>query len=129
MKQVLKLKKPLLINGANVTELEYDAEEITSQLFAEADNKKMQAASSKNGNMAGAVELDYSFHLYLGFAAIIAVDHKITMEDLERIKGHDLKEVMKIGRNFILRSEESEESDLEAQSETTQEHLTPQLES
>ncbi len=128
MRQKLTLKKPLLINGNNVSELEYDADEITSQLFAEADSKKMQAASSKSGNMAGAVELDYSFHLYLGFAAIIAVDHKITMEDLERIKGHDLKEVMKIGRNFILRSEESEENVSEVQSETTPEPSTLQSE-
>ena len=128
MKEKITLRKPLLVNGFEMKEIEYDFEEITSQLFAQADSKKMQAAASKSGNMAGAAELDYSFHLYLGFAAVIAVNQSITMEDLERIKGPDLKEVMKIGRNFILNSEGLQENESEVPSETMQEHLTLQSE-
>ena len=46
--------------------------------------------------------------LYLGFAAIIAVNPKYDYNDLQRISGPDVMSVMKIGRNFILASAEGE---------------------
>ena len=87
----------------------------------------MRASGSKGGNLSGAVELDYSFHLYLGFAAIVAVNPEVDMTDLERLKGADVMEAMKIGRNFIIRpGEESQDDDSDEQSETTPEPSTPQ---
>lgn len=127
MNGILKLKNPIEINGVKVKQLSYDTDAITATQFAEADAKKMRASGSKGGNLSGAVELDYSFHLYLGFAAIVAVNPEVDMTDLERLKGADVMEAMKIGRNFIIRpGEDSQDDDSDEQSETTPEPSTPQ---
>ena len=68
----------------------YDTDEISGALYAQAESAKMKASGSKGGNLAGAVELDYSLHLYIGFAAVIAVNPAYTFEDMERIKGRSL---------------------------------------
>lgn len=126
MKGVLKLNNPIEVNGKKVKELTYDTDAITATQFAEADARKMRASGSKGGNLSGAVELDYSMHLYLGFAAVTAVNPEIDMSDLERLKGADVMEVMKIGRNFIIRpGEESQDDDSSEPSETTPEPSTP----
>lgn len=126
----INLKNAIEINGKKVKALTYDTEAITAAQFAEADARKMKASASKGGNLSGAVELDYSFHLYLGFAAIVAINPEIDFSDLERITGHDVMEVMKIGRNFILKQgEDSPADDSAEQSETTPEPSTPQSQS
>lgn len=101
-KGVLTLVNPLLVNGSKVETLEYDTNEITASMFAAADVQKMRAASG--GNLSGAVELDYALHLYLGFAAITALNPEIDIADLERIKGADVTAVMRVGRDFIMGS-------------------------
>lgn len=122
----INLKNAIEINGKKVKTLTYDTDAITAAQFAEADARKMRASGSKGGNLSGAVELDYSFHLYLGFAAIIAVNTEIDFSDLERIKGYDVMEVMKVGRNFIMKlGEDSLADDSNEQSETTPEPSTP----
>ena len=127
MKGVLKLNNPIEVNGKKVKELTYDTDAITATQFAEADARKMRASGSKGGNLSGAVELDYSMHLYLGFAAVTAVNPEIDMSDLERLKGADVMEVMKIGRNFIIKpGEGSQGDDSGEQSETTPEPSTHQ---
>lgn len=100
----IKLKNPIQINGKEVRELTYDANEITPAGFAEAEYRKSRANGSKGAPSSAAVELDYSLHLYLGFAAILAVNPTYDFNDLERIKGLDVMEVMKVGRNFIIAS-------------------------
>lgn len=126
--QVLKLKKPININGVSLSSVEYNTDEITSQQFAEADSRKMRASGSKGGNLSGAVELDYGLHLYLGFAAIVAVNPSYDVADLERIKGPDVMEIMKIGRNFTLGSGgKSAADDSEEPSETMLEPSIPPL--
>jgi hypothetical protein len=123
----IKLKNPIQINGKAVSEMTYDVNEITPAGFAEAEYRKTRANGSKGAPSSAAVELDYSLHLYLGFAAIIAVNPEYDFNDLERIKGTDVMEIMKVGRNFIIASaatstaEESENA-----SETTPESTTPE---
>lgn len=120
MKETLNLKYAIKINGKSVKKVIYDADEITAGLFAEADVKKKQAAGIKNLSISPAVEFDYGLHLFLGFAAIIAVNPEYSFEDLEAIHGKDLISVMKVGRDFLLESEEdSSPNSLEEQSETT----------
>jgi hypothetical protein len=127
MKDSMTLVNPIIINGKSIKKLSHDANEITSAAFAEADARKMKASGSRGGNLSGAVELDYGLHLYLGFAAIIAVNPEIDFSDLERIKGPDVIVIMKIGRNFIISSAGTSEDDSsDEQSETTQESSTPQ---
>ncbi|CDG37254.1 hypothetical protein CTHBC1_2671 [Acetivibrio thermocellus BC1] len=126
LKGTIVLRNPITINGKKVNELTYDANEITPAMFAEADARKMLASGAKSGNLSGAVELDYGLHLYLGFAAIIAVNPEIDFTDLERIKGPDVMQVMKVGRNFIISSAASEEDSSDEQSEITPELSTHQ---
>jgi len=126
LKGTIALRNPITINGKMVKELTYDANEITPAMFAEADARKMLASGAKSGNLSGAVELDYGLHLYLGFAAIIAVNPEIDFTDLERIKFPDVMQVMKVGRNFIISSAVSEEDSSDEQSEITPELSTHQ---
>ncbi len=106
----LKLKNPIKINGKEVKELTYDVNEITAEAFVEAETRKFNA-SSKKGLNASAIEMDYSMHLELGFAAIVAVNPEIDYNDLNRLKGPDLIAVARVSRNFIMPSaaEEDEE--------------------
>jgi hypothetical protein len=101
MKQELILKTPIIVNGKPVKTLTYDTDEITALQFTEAESRKLKSAGNK-GNFSGAFELDYALHLYLGFAAVIAVNPEYDYTDLERIKGTDVTEVTRIGRNFII---------------------------
>ena len=133
----ITLNKPVLINGVQVTEMSYDTDEISGELYAQAEAHKMKRISdkaygmlrvgghSKGGNLAGAVELDYSLHLYIGFAAVIAVNPSYTFEDMERIKGKSLTKFSKIGRGFFIGSGDSGADSSDEQSETTPEPSTP----
>lgn len=127
MKEILKLQNPILINGKTVSEISYDINEITGELFAEADSKKMVASGAKGGNLSGAPELDYSFQLYLGYAAILSVNPEYDWSDLTRIKGNDIMKVMRIGRAFIVGSVASKDDDSEEPTETTEKSSQPQL--
>ena len=122
----LYLKNPVMINGNSITEMNYDSNEINGTLFAEAESKRKAAAGRKDMQLATAAEFDFSLHLYLGFASIVAVNPSYDFSDLERIKGRDVVEVMRIGRNFILASETGQpESDSGELTETTPESTTP----
>lgn len=130
MKGTIKLFNPIQINGKLVKELTYDTNEITAAAFAQADSSKL-AMTNRRGNLAGAVEIDYALHVYLGFAAITAINSEIDTSDLERIKGHDVINIMRIGRDFIAeRSAAPSSPELsEDVSETTPELSAPQLSS
>lgn len=123
---VLILKNPILIDGKEIKEVAYDSNEIDGILFATAEAKKKTAAGVKNTSIAPAAEFDFGLHLYLGFAAIVAVNPSYDFSDVERLKGRDVVEVMAIGRNFILASEkEPQESDSGEPTETMPESTTP----
>lgn len=118
--ETLTLRNPIKIDGKEVTEVTYDTNEIDGVLFATAEAKRKSAAGIKDMAISPAAEFDFSLHLYMGFAAIVAVNPAYSFEDVARIKGHDTVEVMKIGRNFILASgKEQPESDSEKPTETT----------
>lgn len=121
MKGTIKLSKEIICTGKNVSELKYSTEDITAALFCEADSRRRIAAGAKNVAFAPAAEFDYGLHLYLGFAAIVAADASIDFTDLERIQGKDVVDIMAVGRNFILKSEGSQQSNSDEQSEVTAE--------
>lgn len=129
MVKTIKLKNSLLVNGKAINELQYDTEEITVEHFAKAEGMKAQALQKQSGTMmvSPVAETDYSMHIYLGYMAVIALADKngesIDVNDLKRIKGHDLKKIMEVGRNFMLKSEEDsteEESSTESQESTSE---------
>lgn len=124
MKGTIKLKTPITVNGQQVTELTYDTEEITADLFSAADAHRRIAAGVKNVTIVPTAELDFPLHPYLGYAAIIAVNPQYDFSDLERVKGKDMLKIMEIGRNFILQSEGSGQSTSDEPSEITAEPTT-----
>jgi hypothetical protein len=119
MKGIIKLVNPITVNNKALAELQYNTDEITGALFCEADSKRRFAAGSKNVSIAPAAEFDYGLHLYLGYAAVVAASGEIDFADLERIHGADLVGIMEVGRNFIMKSEASEQSNSDDASETT----------
>ena len=130
MVKEIKLHNKLIINGTCVDKLKYDTEEITVEHFAKAEGLKAQSLQKQSGTMmvSPVAETDYSMHLYLGFMAVIALaeqqEESIDINDLKRIKGHDLKKIMEVGRNFMLNSEEdsTEEENTEELTEDTSEN-------
>lgn len=119
MQGIIHLANPIVVNNKPLSELEYNTGEITGQLFCEADAKRRIAAGTKNVSIAPAAEFDYGLHLYLGFAACVAANHELDFSDLERVHGADVVEVMAIGRNFILKSEDSAQSNSDEPIEIT----------
>lgn len=120
----LVLRKPIMIDGKEVSELTYDAEEITPEMWAQAAGTATKRAAGITGP---SMELDNVFHLYLGFYAIIAVNKRYALEDLERIRGRDLYAVASIGRNFTIGAVESNLEPYEEPSGATPEPTIPML--
>lgn len=118
MKGIIKLVNPITVNGKQLAELQYNTDEITGALFCEADAKR-RISAGRNVSIAPAAEFDYGLHLYLGFAACIAAAPEIDFSDMERIHGVDVVDVMAVGRNFIMKSEDSVQSNSDDPSETT----------
>ena len=124
-KDTLHLKNPIKIDGNEVKEVTYDSNEINGILFATAEAKRKTAAGMNNVSISLSAEFDVGLHLYLGYAAIIAVNPDYDFSDVERIKGRDTVEIMAIGRNFMLASEkEQQENDSGAPTEITRESTT-----
>ena len=119
MKGIIKLSHSITVNGKPVAELQYNTEEITGALFCEADSKRRFAAGTKNVSIAPAAEFDYGLHLYLGYAACVAAAPEIDFSDLERIHGGDLVSFMEVGRNFIMKSEDSVQNNSDEPTEAT----------
>lgn len=110
-KNTLVLDNPILINGKEVKELTYDAQEITAEQFSIACAKSAAVDKSRAVTLK-AKENDYALHLYLGMMAVVAVNPDIDISDLERVKGFDVLDLTNIGTFFIVRKsvEPSEES-------------------
>ena len=121
MTQTIVLHAPIEIDGETRTELTYDPSQITISQFAAAE----AAAKRKATNLVALAEFDYTFHFYLGAYSIIAVNPRIDVTDLERIKGPDIIQLVEVGRFFTMRSEEREESNSDEQSGTTPESSLP----
>lgn len=119
MQGIINLKNPIMIDGKTVNELRYDTNEITVLLYAEADARKKIAAGMKNVALSVAVEFDFALHLYMGIAAIVAVNPAYSFSDLERIHGTDANALSVVGRNFLMNAEDAVSSTSGEQSETT----------
>ena len=124
MQKIIKLKNPIQINGKTVNEITVDPEEITTALYAEADYRRRIAAGTKNAAFVPMYELDFGLYPYIGFAAAIAVNSKLSFEDLERVHGSDVIAFTDVGRNFLLQSEDAQSSASGESSETTPEPST-----
>lgn len=125
--KTLELVNPITVNGEELTELTYDTQEITAAQFSEACSRSAAITKSNASVTVKFRENDYALHMYLGFMAIIAVNPKIDITDLERIKGTDILNIADIGQVFTLRiaGAGSKESNSGEQSVTTVEPSIP----
>lgn len=123
MQNTLVLSHPIMVNNKSLSELTYDADEITTSMFMEAEAKRKRA-SGKDIFISVSAQFDFGLQLYMGFAAILAVNPELDFADVERIHGMDLIDVMTIGANFLLKREVSPQNSSEKQSETTPEPST-----
>ncbi|MDE5756978.1 MAG: hypothetical protein K2H85_00045 [Allobaculum sp.] len=92
-KGTLKLKKPIEINGKEIYSLSFDSEQIDLDLMSQAEAQARQKRPPNDTSLMTLGETDYTYHLFLGMAAVIAVNPWIDWEDLKRVKGNDLKTV------------------------------------
>ena len=119
----IKLNKPILINGKQVDTLEWSGDDLTVELFCQADTLAGSTAKSPQ-----VVEFDSKKHIYLGEAMIISVNPEIDFRDFEQLRGMDIFKVMNLGRFLAMHSEASEESEPESSSDFTPENTQPQPE-
>jgi hypothetical protein len=122
MKGEISLQNPVLIDGKRVNSFTYDANEITAELFMDAETQMLKRRT-RGGTAAVDAKLDYGFQLCLGCAAVIAVNSGVTFEDLLRVKGADVSALRDVGQNFILGRSEDE---FEATSSDSSSGITPE---
>lgn len=113
---IIKLKRPITIDGKKITDLAYDTDEITIGLQAKAEVESKKIGSTGEVKLQ---ESDYTYHIFLGMAAVLAVNPSFDWNDLKRIKGKDLNKLAVVGRSYFLESEASEESSSEDALEPT----------
>lgn len=99
---VLKLSKPIMVNGKEVNEIPFDLDNMTAQ-------DKMNASKRyvKDGNIVTVQELDPSYHIYLFTEAVIKANPELDATDVMRINAKDAAKAEKLVRDFFyLGSEE-----------------------
>lgn len=106
----IKLKNPIMVAGSEVSELTYDFDKVTSDMFMEADVLAAAKATKMSQYTAVSPELDTSFHLQLGIQAVIAANPTWDVTDVSRIHGLDVYRVMKIGQGFMTAAVEEEDA-------------------
>lgn len=110
----IKLVNPVTILGERVDSLSWDASNVSGELF-------LEAAGKAQGGQA-VMETDYSFHLMLGCALVVAANPTYTLTSLEQqVSGPDVIKVASLGRFFIAKSESSEEDGSDSATATTPE--------
>lgn len=90
---VLKLNKPVMIDGEEVKEIHYDFDELTGRDFSNA----MKEVKKSGYIINGAYEMDPVICCYM-FAAAAGIDYL----DIERMSAKDYKKCSDLGRNFFI---------------------------
>lgn len=101
--KILKLRKPLMVNGEEITEIPYDFESMTvgNKLMV---TKNMTAAGYAMTQME---EFDPVYHLFLFAKAVeVATKEKIVTTDVLRMSALDGKEAGALARSFFYLSED-----------------------
>lgn len=121
MIETIVLRTPVLIDGEQVYTIDCDTDLVTSEQFIEAEILAANVATRLRKVSTKVVELDAGFHYYLGVMAILAANPTYAVQDVERIKGPDLLQIMKVGRNFMTADVEGDEDEDSASIEETAE--------
>lgn len=100
--KILKLKKPLMVNGEEVTEIPYDFERMT------VGNKLMVTKNMTDAGytMTQVEEFDPVYHLFLFAKAVeVATEGQIVTTDVLRMSARDGKEAGALARSFFYLSD------------------------
>lgn len=98
LKGKFDLLAPIMINGKEIKSLSYDLMKINEELLMKAES--LTRVSRISEVVLG--ENNYTYHRYLGMAAIIAENPWIDWEDIKRLEGIDLNRLSRIGRDFFI---------------------------
>jgi hypothetical protein len=100
--KTLKLSKPIMINGGEVSELPYNFDDMTAR------DKLNVGKRIKGDNLPVTVEeIDTDYHLYLFAGAVAKANSEIDISDVMRISAKDARKGAVLARNFFyLNSEE-----------------------
>lgn len=96
MKETLKLSKPVMVDDKELTELQYDFDEMTAR-----DKLKAGAEAKLNGAGGGVPELDSDYHIFLFAKAVSKAMPHVTTEDILRISAKDSMRAAEASRNFF----------------------------
>lgn len=107
-KEVLKLSKPLLVNGKSLRELNYTLDLDVDDILIAHENRA-KAHNNMDASMK-LVEFDTELHLYAGMQAIIKLNPEIDIADLKRLSGSDVPNLFRIGRTFFTQTASEESS-------------------
>jgi len=121
MKGIIELSRAIKIDGKEITELSYDTDKITVDLYLKAINR---AVTQGNGITGANLKLDAGAHLTLGMYAVIAENPAYDISDIERVTGSDLIKFVDIGMLFTLGREAQTSTPSDQQSEDTAELFT-----
>jgi hypothetical protein len=108
----LTLKKPIMIDGAEVKEIKYDFDSLTTKDMAEAEKRMIVTTGQAP---IGLEEANYTWHAYLFAAAAAKANPKADISDFLRIQGSDAFKARKLGRNFLLNAEDGDQENSEEQ--------------
>lgn len=109
----LKLRKPIKINGKEVTEISYDFDNFTAK-------DKMNAGKKykKDGGIISVEELDPDYHLYVFAEAAAKVDKSIDITDILRLNAKDSTRAESLVRDFFFL--DSEETSVNSQTSSSE---------
>ena len=88
----LNLKKPIKVDGEEISVIEYDLDELTGE-----DIQQVTTELSKKGIIVTTIELDSNYH-----AAIFAKAAGLMLEDLNRLSAKDYAKATTLVRDFFL---------------------------
>ena len=94
--ETLKLKKPVMIDGAEKTEINYDFDNLTGEDIQRATKELQQA-----GIMVVGLDLDSNYH-----AALFAQSAGLSFADMARFSVKDYTKAVTLARNFSIGNSE-----------------------
>lgn len=95
---VLKLTKPIFIDGNEVSEITYDFESMSAR-----DKINVGRRIKQDGVPVSVEEIDTDYHLYLFAGAVVKANPQMDISDVMRLSAKDGQKGAAIARDFFYR--------------------------
>ena len=123
--KILKLAKPLLVNGKKRTELKYDTSILTISDLSNAETLKFKLVPAEQA-ASSVAQTDNILHLCVAVMAVLRCEPEVSEEDMQRLEGYDVVQLSRIGQRFFIGSASEIAENSETQQEVTQEVTSAQ---